>query len=42
MSAEPLLIPMLPSPILLSPHRRAREKANVSPIAPAELVRAAS
>jgi protein ImuA len=42
MSAEPLLIPMLPSSILLSPHRRAREKADVSPIAPAELVRAAS
>jgi protein ImuA len=40
MPAEPLLIPMLPSPILLSPNRRMREKAGVSPIAPVELVRA--
>lgn len=42
MSADPLLIPMLPSPNLLSPHRRVREKADVLPIALAEPARAHS
>jgi protein ImuA len=40
--AEPLWIPMLPSPILLSPHRRVREQVDVAPATPEELAREAS
>jgi len=41
-STEPLWIPMLPSPILLSPHRRVREQVDVAPATPEELAREAS